>query len=815
MKKERKKQVSKFIVIFLIMIVVIPVFNNIFGEINENYKGSEVITSSGVGGDETPNPLSRPIFWLINTCAEIGEYLLSSFASLMASGESGRGIMPWADAIIYNGVPALDVNFINPDTNSFSNVLSGTIAKLYYTIFSITITFFTVAVLIMAIKLATTAIAAEKARYKEMVGNFIISLILIFSIHYFISFCFYLNESLVKVAFAVGQVQLEGESVRIDSNAKGRFDGLVNSYSEDLYVRNLDVDEYARLHENLLKHIREDMFDGGKKEQVFSYLSPTITQFLNTNDGDLTRNACQTEKSVIVFCMVHLVNDNYVNRDVIFTNNQKYSKNENELYNELKKYYDKFFYDIIDKDTLMTEFGIESTSRPFEDVYKDCFDVDNIGSTREYMSSEKDVIDGINEAVLRMRSTYGYENSSLKEYGNSVVSQLSVYFKLNRYDAEGEINLIGVIVYTIFVFQSVMYFFAYLKRFFYIVILSFFGPFLVLFDFLSKAVGQNSNTLSKWIREFCSLVFIQTLQAFLLTMIATLIVKINGKVADLEFNQAQGLAVINIIALASMAKLEQLVSDMIGIKSSVTDVGLKGGAKMALHGLAGGVATMAALRRLGDNGKKMLGGVRGIAAGRREQKNALAEKNRKMNQYAELLAQGGGAGGSAGEGEAGEGAPGGLGGGAGNGGSSTGTAGGRPLNIRDKHKYQDMLANCDAKIMEARNKKKAAIYQITSGVFETAGSVAGFTTGAALAGTMHAAAGDFSLGDVLSDAVKGAGVGDVLGEAALSIPTGVASFGKDVKAGSGKNALIREIKQKQEIIKNAYRKAGFDVSDLE
>lgn len=487
---------------------------------------------------------------------------------------------------------------------------------------------------------------------------------------------------------------------------------------------------------------------------------------------------------------------------------------DNPLYAELKRYYTG------DKHTF-TDLYNKYPGNDFDYLYKHTFSSDQWEYEKEFEDMEMEVMKIMNNTTANLSNIIGDSHTGdtdISEMGNSVVSQLSTYFRLNRYDEDGEISLIGVIVYTIFVFQSIMYFLAYLKRFFYIIILSFFGPFLVLYDFLAKSMGQNANTLSKWLKEFCALVFIQSLQAFLLAMVSSLVISINGEISgSIDSSSAQGLAVINIIALAAMSKLEQLVSDMIGLKSSITDVGLKGGAKMGAHGLAGGIATMAALRRLGDNGKKMIGGVRGIAAGRREQKNALAEKNRKMNQYAELLAQGGGAGGPEGEGEAGEGALGGLGGGAGagNGGGAAGAAGGRLPSLKDKHKYQDMLANCDAKIMEARNKKKAAIYQIASGVFETAGSVAGFAAGGALAGTMHAAAGDFSLGDVLSDAVKGAGVGDVLGEAALSIPTGVASFGKDVKAGSGKKALIREIKQKQEIIKNAYERSGFDVSDLE
>ena len=51
-----------------------------------------------------------------------------------------------------------------------------------------------------------------------------------------------------------------------------------------------------------------------------------------------------------------------------------------------------------------------------------------------------------------------------------------------------KISVTGALLYTIFVFQSILYLFSYLKRFFYIVILAIFAPIIVLFDFLGKAL---------------------------------------------------------------------------------------------------------------------------------------------------------------------------------------------------------------------------------------------------------------------------------------------------------------------------------------
>ena len=462
---------------------------------------------------------------------------------------------------------------------------------------------------------------------------------------------------------------------------------------------------------------------------------------------------------------------------------------------------------------------------------------------RTYSDSEKNMMNAINSAVALMGDTSVGTKATTNDFsdlGSSVVTQLAAYFKMNRYTADGDISLIGALVYTIFVFQSIMYFFVYLKRFFYIIILAFFAPFLVLFDFLNKAVGKQSDTLSKWIKEFCALVFVQSIQAFLLTMISSLVITINNASSSVTESSAQGLAVINIIALASMAKIESLISDMLGMKSSIADTSLSGGAKMGMHGLAGGLATIAGLKRIGDNGKKIAGGARNIASARKDYKNALAAKNKKLDQFAELANAGAGAAGVAGaaapagstaataattpsssasaSGSAtGATSAAGTTGATSNAGVGVAATGGKTsgLTIKDKHRYQDALDNCDAKIAEAQKKKREAAWGLAGGLGETAGSIAGGVTGAIFAGTAHAAAGNFNVQDVVADAIKGAGAGDIIAESIHNTVSGAVNFTADIKRGNGQKNIQREIKQKQREIKAAYEKAGFDVSDLE
>ena len=76
--------------------------------------------------------------------------------------------------------------------------------------------------------------------------------------------------------------------------------------------------------------------------------------------------------------------------------------------------------------------------------------------------------------------------TGMAEYFKGAVH--SVYLTKDK-DGETEVNnfsAIPAILYSIFVIQSIMYFIAYLKRFFYILVLALFAPLVVIYDFLTK-----------------------------------------------------------------------------------------------------------------------------------------------------------------------------------------------------------------------------------------------------------------------------------------------------------------------------------------
>lgn len=121
----------------------------------------------------------------------------------------------------------------------------------------------------------------------------------------------------------------------------------------------------------------------------------------------------------------------------------------------------------------------------------------------------------------------------------------------------------------------------------------------------------------KWLREFATIVLTQTVQAFLLAIVMTVIIScLSSSSGDADTgNQAAGL--LAIIALASFGKIEMLVKNIFGVTSQFGDPSLQNGAR----GLtATSMLAMKGGKRLLDNGTKLVDSHRKIS----EAKKGLA-----------------------------------------------------------------------------------------------------------------------------------------------------------------------------------------------
>lgn len=225
---EKNKKNILIICIMLLVLVFIPATENfVHAEINYDYGES----SNNITMEENPSTDSDGDFGKIGATLlgilgaaiyGIGiliEWIVAGLVWLLTK----NFVFPWADKIIFNTISILDINFINPSVGSLFRDSSGfttigtTVRNIYFTALSVALGFLGVVVAVMAIKLAISAIASDKAKYKEAIVTWLTAMVMLFGMHFLISFIFYLNEEMVKLASSIvtnslGSVTIDGSS---------------------------------------------------------------------------------------------------------------------------------------------------------------------------------------------------------------------------------------------------------------------------------------------------------------------------------------------------------------------------------------------------------------------------------------------------------------------------------------------------------------------------------------------------------------------------------------------------------------------------
>ena len=125
---------------------------------------------------------------------------------------------------------------------------------------------------------------------------------------------------------------------------------------------------------------------------------------------------------------------------------------------------------------------------------------------------------------------------------------------------------------------------------------------------------MKKDVFSVWLKEFCSLVFTQTVQAFLLAIIMSVVLYMANDGGEQQYsgNSVSAVSIIAIIALSSISKIELLVKKIFGVESQFGDPAMKNGVKSFSSGIAAGMATINLAKRPADNLKKFVGGIKDI-----------------------------------------------------------------------------------------------------------------------------------------------------------------------------------------------------------
>lgn len=232
-----KKKKKIYLVLIFLFLIFTGIGVNTYAAVNSHYVEDSINTPGDTGEksllyDKLLNLLGHAFYGIGRAI----QFLVTAVVKLLSSINQ----FPWADKVIFNGVSLLDVNFINPaknslfmDNSSKLTTIGTTVRNVYFTGLSISLGFLGIIVAVMAIRLAISSIGSEKAKYKEAIVHWATAIILIFGMHYLISFVFYINEQMVEVA----------SNIVFD-----KTDSLPDNQSKDLgdmgnwFAENVDMD---------------------------------------------------------------------------------------------------------------------------------------------------------------------------------------------------------------------------------------------------------------------------------------------------------------------------------------------------------------------------------------------------------------------------------------------------------------------------------------------------------------------------------------------------------------------------------------------
>lgn len=339
---------------------------------------------------------------------------------------------------------------------------------------------------------------------------------------------------------------------------------------------------------------------------------------------------------------------------------------------------------------------------------------------------------------------------------------------------------------------------------------------------------MNKGVFTTWIKELCALVFVQTIQAFILAIVLSIILTFIKNTGQSISDQAtvSSLGVLCVVLLTSLTKMEQITKKIFGLESGILQ-------QKPPHGLA---ATMLALKSAGrifNNLPKIASGIGAATLGanldkKKANNRALSQlKRRGLDKNGNELPGGNSE-------PAGNSEPGGsdplmeerrellakrkqgaeesdedykkrreeikkqlddntrkMAAAYANGSRSSSSGQGKSSIItssdKDKENYNKIMDQLDDDLAKAKEKRRKGIETAVSGLMETAGAGVGAMTGLSIGAISGLATND--LDQIPKAMAYGIGAGDMAGE---SLTKAVASVSTGIKSRASVNKSLNE-----------------------
>ncbi len=547
---KKKVKLKKVLAIIFIALIFFNVFIPNIQAMTSTYNATEDSTTVDGNTNNMLNALTDIILPMVFPIVDA----IATIVSKVMHGLTGSYNFPWSDRIVFNTIPFLDVNFINPEPGSLFMDASGnysmigkTVRGAYFSILGISVGFLGIAVAINVIKMLIATLPSAKARYKEMISATLTCLVLIFAMHYIMSFIFYINEQLVQVAADFSQNVLTSDTIEAanksltdaeDADSKKLVENFFDKcnhtswWSPITIIKSLvkgavnlvnDIKEWCA---NLGEKIKEawDNFWGNDSDEdektmsrddknengYYGKVFPTKQDFINYFED---KNSPGYKGDNMYNVAAYLLKD-YFYRDAMLS--MVAGNDTNKFTNAGLWGWAQSAANTVLWVTGVVDTGLQGLQNLYNSV---CFvynEVPNkhypnittaIGWEKEIERLkvlEEESQDDTKTAAYHIQGLYCrayyryiYDGEDKKELQSqpNIVQSMGDYFKRNIYYVDIEkgnwspntFDGIMCILYCVFVVQSFMFLFSYVKRLFYVVVLGMMGPATVVFDYIKKS----------------------------------------------------------------------------------------------------------------------------------------------------------------------------------------------------------------------------------------------------------------------------------------------------------------------------------------
>lgn len=517
--KERSKllKIGKMLICVFIIINFIN-YSSVFAMTNSNYVEYALPTNN-----ENSNSILSVITDIVLPIVLPFFTIIESLTSKIMQAVTGEKFFPWADLIIYNAIPFLDINFINPSEGSlfldiYGNKTSvgSVVSNVYFSMLAICIAFLGIAVAVNVIKLIVTDIAGKKAKYKIMINKTIITVILLFGMHYLISFVFFLNEQMVTIASDLTSSIISNNTangaIQVMNQASDKNnEKIVNNFFDDA-----DHTSWYSPITIAKKAVKEIV-------NFFSWVGGLFSDDAKDDDTvTLGRDEKHNEPFPSKADYIKMIKDLDNGIDVAAYLIKDYNYRDLRLWsvagNDTNKFSQSGIWGTLTSIsntvvwcTGLVDTGLQGLENLYNDVYFITVDMkknDIIKSAKHYSECAELYSKIINDTTksddernsakitllyINAYFQYVYDKDDKAETGvSNVLSNLGTFFKRNIYYVDvnkgdwspSTFNAIPCILYCMFIFQSMMFLFSYVKRLFYIIILAIMGPVIVVYDYI-------------------------------------------------------------------------------------------------------------------------------------------------------------------------------------------------------------------------------------------------------------------------------------------------------------------------------------------